>query len=254
MNTSNRCAWRIAALLFLGGQGSLALAQFTVSATAGYTEGHFRQAQVAEMQSFTPTVAYAGADWSARLSTPHHQVRGPANVIVGLGRVERGIRTYGKESGFGDPQLEFSYTLRAADDRSSGHEIALECKPGMIDPGRLGSGRTDVGVRWGTYRAWRDMSVFLHLGFRSLGNPGGWDLRNYIHGTIGWKKAATRDTSVGFAYTGSSKTSHQTTPQGQIMAFASRHFGAYECQASLLGGASRSSPSFGAMFTLSLGL
>ncbi len=73
-------------------------AQVSVTATTAYAEGRFGETQTTEVFGVAPAVEYLRGHWSAAFRS-HYHVRGPENVISGIGRVENRRRAFGDESG-----------------------------------------------------------------------------------------------------------------------------------------------------------
>ena len=232
-------------------------AEITLWSNADYTAGHFRQTQQTRVSTVTAGVEYAAERWTTRLVVPYVHVNGPDVVVPGVGLVQRPApRGSRHSSGYGDPTLSAQFNVQRGSEDALSFDAGLDLKLGTSNPAdNVATSETDLGLHVDAYRSWDDFTGFATLGYRFVGRPDGWNLRDVVHGTLGWKYRASSASAWGMAYMASSKTSGRTTTQGRMMVFITRRFGrGYDAQLHVLTGASRSSPALGMGLTVNLSL
>lgn len=89
-------------------------------------------------------------------------------------------------SGIGDLQLGASYALPETITDAWLIELSGQVKVPTADRRRgLGTGRTDVGLGIDTSRAFGRIIPFVNVGYRFIGSPSGFDLRNSVSTSAG---------------------------------------------------------------------
>ena len=121
-------------------------------------------------------------------SLPYISIDGPGGVVVGPGGEPLpGVPTQsGKRSGLGDLSLGATYTVPA--EALGGVELGLGGRvklPTSSEDRQLSTGKTDVSLSAEASYAVGKAVPFVNIGYRFLGDPEGFDLRNGPTASIG---------------------------------------------------------------------
>lgn len=229
-------------------------AQFTITTGTDYSTGHYGEGDKTKVFSITNGVQYEHGRWTLKLTTPYLHLSGPGTVVPGIGRVQKvTLPPRRDESGYGDTTLTASYVAHQTADGLFTVAVGGEVKFGTADSGKgLGTGQDDFTVHTDGYWTHGQLTTFVTLGYRKLGDPPGSDLLNPIYGTVGWSFQANKETSFGLMYSASEKSSASSSSQAEVIAFATRKFGAaWNSQLYLMAGTTKASPDLGGGLSLS---
>src|SRR5215471_16743727 len=144
---------------------ALALSMANQSATAAdpnpwglgvgfdYSSGTYGESQSTDILYIPVIGKYEIEDWSFKLTVPYISVRGPGNVIPGLGEVNRTPATVTTQSGLGDIVAAATYILYAGDASAPGWDLTGKIKFGTADANKgLGTGENDYSVQVDVYK------------------------------------------------------------------------------------------------------
>jgi hypothetical protein len=175
----------------------LTRAQFSLSSGFDYTSGDYGLSEDTRMFTVPFTATYVSDQWTFRASLPYLRISGPAYVVPDLGQVG-GLRPVSTtESGLGDLVLSGSYALPTAANRPA-FDLTAKVKLGTADEARgLGTGENDVYVQGDVYQVYGDIAPFATLGYRFLGDPSGFRLKDGFYASAGVSYRWSEPTRVG---------------------------------------------------------
>jgi hypothetical protein len=183
-------------------------AQFTASTDFDYSSGKYGQKIGTEIYTFDVAGEYVYKDWTGKIIVPpYERITGPGGVLPKIGLVKGARRVVGTtqtkktNDGFGDVVLSLSYD--AYHNESNGWDISVtgEVKFGTASASKgLGTGRTDYSPSIDISRTIGKYTPWISFGYRHVGKPAGFQLRDYYYGSIGVTYDLDDDNSMTVAY------------------------------------------------------
>jgi hypothetical protein len=174
-----------------------ARAQLSLSSGFDYTSGDYGLSEDTSIFAVPFTATYVSAQWTFRASLPYLRITGPAYVVPDLGQVG-GLRPVGTtESGLGDLVLSASYALPTVANRPA-YDLTARVKLGTADDAKgLGTGENDFHLQGDVYQVYGDFTPFATLGYRLLGDPEGFRLKDGFFASAGVSYGWSELTHVG---------------------------------------------------------
>ena len=172
----------------------------TVSTGFDYSYGKYGESTTTKVLFIPLTTRWDGDLWNVKLTVPYVRVSGPATVIPELGQVGLPPRpTAAAESGIGDIVLAGSYgVIRNTGFEGPSVDLTGRVKFGTSDFSKgLGTGETDYSTQLDCYQSFGRMTPFGSFGYRVMGDPPGFNLRNHFYTTIGANYRINQRTVVG---------------------------------------------------------
>lgn len=223
------------------------------SAGATYLDGKYGQATDTSIVYAPFTAAYRASTWKIDATVPFLNVRGPGNVVGSGGTpivVGSGSPKVTNRSGLGDVTLGGSVMLPQV---TSLPFLELAGRVKLPTAQRnLGTGQTDVSAQLNAYQVVSPtVTLLASAGYQWLGKSSTYRLKDGALAMVGadFKASKTLDLGVTANYVGSiaQGLSDQITVTPFLSWRADQHWG---LTAYGIGGATRSSPDWGAGFQL----
>jgi outer membrane putative beta-barrel porin/alpha-amylase len=186
-----------------------------------YSSGTYGESQSTDILYIPVIGKYEIEDWAFKLTVPYISVRGPGNVIPGLGEVNRTPTTVTTQSGLGDIVAAATYTLYAGDASAPGWDLTGKIKFGTADANKgLGTGENDYSAQVDVYKSFDRTTVFGTLGYSILGSSATIPLNNVFYAAVGASYKFSDQLSSGLSLYGRQAASSTSGQQGDLTAFA----------------------------------
>lgn len=163
---------------------------FGLSFTTGvdYSSGDYGLAEDTDILVVPFSLRATSGPFAFTASLPYLNISGPGGVVVGPdGQPLPGVPSAsGERSGLGDLTLGANYTLRT--DPSGGLELTLGGRvklPTANQDKQLSTGETDFSVAGEVAYAMGNVIPFASVGYRFLGDPESFNLRNGPTASVG---------------------------------------------------------------------
>lgn len=156
---------------------------FRLSASTGvdYSSGDYGAAEDTEILVIPLVLRATTGDMAFTASVPYIRIDGPAGVVVGPGGEPlpgTGTGT-GVREGMGDLNLGAAYTFTGAERGGVEFTVSGNVKlPTSKDSDQLSTGETDYTIKGEISAPMGSVTPFASVGYRFLGDPEGFDLRN----------------------------------------------------------------------------
>jgi hypothetical protein len=190
-------------------------AQFTASTDLDYSSGKYGQTIRTEVYTYDVSGEYVYKDWTGKIVAPlYEKIIGPGGVLPKIGRVGKVRRVVGftqtkrTNDGFGDVDCTLTYDAYHND--SNGWDISAtgEVKFGTASAAKgLGTGRADYSPSVDISRTMGKFTPWASFGYRYVGKPAGFELRDYWYGSVGVTYDVDDNDSVTAAFDSSERTS-----------------------------------------------
>ena len=229
-------------------------AELRLGVGADYTRGTYGTGSESTTFSIPFTARYELDRWTYKLTVPWLEVKAPANVVPGIGRVDnsgkpkrRNFAGTTSESGLGDIVGAATYNVWYDDDLERGLDLTGRVKLPTADAGKgLGTGSTDFGLQADTYRTFDQLTLFADVGYTFFGHSDYVELKNAINYGIGASRKMNERDSLGASFDGRQKASVGGAPQRELTLFWNRKLERdTRFQAYVLFGFANGSPDFG---------
>jgi hypothetical protein len=190
-------------------------AQFTASTDFDYSSGKYGQKIRTEVYTYNIIGEYAYKDWTGRVVlAPYERITGPGGYLPKVGRVGNVNRVIGftqtkqTNSGFGDVDVSLSYDAYHNDDNGWDITVTGEVKLGTASRSKgLGTGKEDYSPSVSISRTMGKFTPWVSFGYRYVGKPAGFQLRDYYYGSAGVTYYVDDDDSVTVAFDSSERSS-----------------------------------------------
>lgn len=161
---------------------------FSISTGVDYSTGSYGQTEDTDILVVPISARATAGRLSFTATLPYLRIDGPGGVVLGPGGDPLpGVpTTAGVRDGFGDLSLGATYTIPA--DELGGLEIGLGGRvklPTSSQARQLSTGETDVSLSADISYTIGNVIPFVNVGYRFLGDPEGFDLRNGPTASIG---------------------------------------------------------------------
>ncbi len=229
--------------------------EFSLGTGLNYSSGKYGTSTVTKILSIPFTARYDEGPWTLKLTVPYLRVRGPANVIPGIGRFDnsgRRSRRQGQatttESGVGDTVASATYNAYYDSAAKGDIDVTARLKLPTADADRgLGTGSTDESFQIDLYKTAARVTLFGDLGYTFFGHSDFVQLQNAPNygGGASYKLDATN--SAGLSLDARRRVTLGGSPQRELTGFWNRRIDkARRVQAYVLVGLAKGSPDRGA--------
>ncbi|HZE61614.1 MAG TPA: transporter [Burkholderiales bacterium] len=229
-------------------------AELRLGVGADYSRGTYGGSTESSTLSIPFTARYELDRWTYKVTVPWLEVKAPADVIPGLGRVDNSGKSKRRnfagtktETGLGDIVGAATYNLWYDDDLERGLDLTGRVKLPTADAGKgLGTGSTDFGLQADTYRSFDQLTLFAGVGYTFFGHSDYVELKNAVNYGIGASRKMNERDSLGASLDGRQKASVGGAPQREVTFFWNRRADRdTRLQAYVLFGLANGSPDFG---------
>jgi hypothetical protein len=221
---------------------------------ADYTRGTYGTGTETTILSIPFSARYETDRWTYKLIVPWLDVKAPANVVPGVGRVDnsgkpkrRNFAGTTSETGLGDVVGAATYNVWYNEDTEQGIDLTGRVKLPTADAAKgLGTGSTDFGLQADLYRTFDRTTLFGDVGYTFFGHSDYVELKNAVNYGIGASQKMNERDSVGASVDGRQKASVGGAPQRELTLFWNRRLERdMRFQAYVLFGFANGSPDFG---------
>lgn len=197
---------------------------WSLSSGFDYSSGDYGLSEDTRMLAVPLTATYRSDTWTFRASLPYLRVSGPAYVVPELGGVG-GVRPVSTtESGVGDLILSASYALPFREG-SPAFDLSAKVKLGTADDAKgLGTGESDFYAQADVYQVFGDFAPFGTLGYRVLGDPAGFDLKDGLFAAAGVSYRWSEPTRIGGVFDWRQRTVDGGDAAFEFTAFVTHRF------------------------------
>src|SRR3954470_16778487 len=229
-------------------------AELRLGVGADYSRGTYGTGSQSSTLSIPVTARYELDRWTYKVTVPWLEVKAPADVVPGLGRVDNSGKSKRRnfagtktESGLGDIVGAATYNLWYDDNLERGLDLTGRVKLPTADAGRgLGTGSTDFGLQADANRTFDQLTLFADLGYTFFGHSDYVELKNAVNYGIGASRRMNERDSLGASFDGRQKASVGGAPQRELTFFWNRKLERdMRLQAYVLFGLANGSPDFG---------
>jgi hypothetical protein len=190
-------------------------AQFTASTDLDYSSGKYGQKIRTEIYTYDVSGEYVYKDWTGKIVLPlYENVTGPGGVLPKIGRVGKVNRVIGftqtkrTNDGFGDVDVSLTYDAYHNDNNGWDISVTGEVKFGTASAAKsLGTGRADYSPSVAVSRTMGKFTPWVSFGYRRVGKPAGFQLRDYWYGSAGVSYAIDDNDSVTVSFDSSERSS-----------------------------------------------
>jgi hypothetical protein len=226
-------------------------AQFTAATDLDYSSGKYGQQIRTEIYTYDVSGEYTYKDWTGKIVLPlYERITGPGGVLPKIGRVGKVNRVIGftqtkkTNDGFGDVDVSLSYDAYHND--NNGWDITLtgEVKFGTASASKgLGTGRTDYSPSVEISRTMGKFTPWVSFGYRRVGKPAGFQLRDYWYGSAGVTYDIDDNDSVAASFDSSERSSLGSNVDNDASIEVSRQLDkSWSVDLTVLGGLSTAAP------------
>src|SRR2546423_5927557 len=167
-------------------------AELRLGVGADYSRGSYGTGSQSSTFSIPFTARYELDRWTYKVTVPWLEVKAPADVVPGVGRVDnsgkpkkRNFAGTKTESGLGDIVGAATYELWYDDNLERGLDLTGRVKLPTADAGKgLGTGSTDFGLQADTYRTFAPLPLFAAGGPTFFRHPAYVGLTDAAHPRI----------------------------------------------------------------------
>lgn len=257
MAVRSKTKYLAAGVIMLAAQASWAEeGAWTVGTGYNFSSGKYGTSTTTDITSVPLTAAYEQGPWTMKLSVPYVSIDGSSDVVVGIGRPNRGqgvgsggttTTTRRTESGLGDVTAAATYNFFNDAAAQMGADVTAKVKFGTADEAKgLGTGENDYSLALDVYKRIDRWTVFGGVGYSVLGSSSDIKLDNVFNANAGAAYKVSDQGSAGMAYDYRQKTSSGGDEQSEMTAFYSHRFDkSWKGQAYVLSGFSDGSPDWG---------
>ena len=166
----------------------------TLASGFDYSRGDYGFPTKTEVLSFPLDLGYESGAWLWRASFSHLTIKGPA-AIVGDGAAAR--PTANSESGVGDIYLGVTYRSAAPAFGQIHVDPTVRVKlPTASETRGLGTGQTDIYSQLDVYRTYGEVTPYVTVGYRVLGDNATYQLHDGLYASAGAHFRASTATIV----------------------------------------------------------
>jgi hypothetical protein len=186
-----------------------------------YSSGTYGESQSTDILYIPVIGKYELESWVFKVTVPYISVRGPGNVIPGVGEVNRTAGVITTQSGLGDIVAAATYTLYAGDASAPGWDLTGKVKLGTADPNKgLGTGENDYSAQVDVYKVFGSTTAFGTLGYSILGSSATLQLNNVFYAAVGASYKFSDQLSSGLSLYVRQAASSTSGQQSDLTAFA----------------------------------
>lgn len=180
--------------------------QFSLGTGVDYSSGDYGADEDTDILYVPLNARYDTERWFFRLTVPYIRIRGPGDIVLGpdgepIDTGSDGGAARETEDGLGDIVAGVTYNILPPTESGYIADIGAKVKFGTADEDKnLGTGKEDYTVQGDLYKTIGRWTALGTLGYRWLGDPSGFDLKNGFLATIGAIYKFTDDTSGGVLF------------------------------------------------------
>jgi hypothetical protein len=186
--------------------GIAAAGQFSLGTGVDYSSGDYGADVDTDILYVPFNVKYDTERWFYRLTIPYIRIRGPGAIVLGpdgepIDLGPTGVTRRETTDGLGDVIAGVTYNIVPPTETGFIADIGAKVKFGTADEDdNLGTGEEDYSLQGDLYKTVGRWTALGTLGYRWLGDPSGFDLKNGIFGTVGAIYKFTDATSGGLLF------------------------------------------------------
>lgn len=190
-----------------------------------FSTGKFGDSESTDVLYIPATMKVAKGAWSFRLIVPYIRIEGPGTVIGGgdTGPIVRGpdSREVTVEDGLGDIVATAGYGFKK-DIGGVFFDLSAKIKTptGSVAKG-LSTGKADITLQLDAARRFGKLSIFATAGYRFVGEPSAFKLKNTPLGSVGFGYQIVPRVSVGAFFDARGAASPTATDPRELTGFAS---------------------------------
>ncbi len=226
--------------------------QITLTTGVDYSSGNYGGTADTDILYIPVVGKYETGPWTLKLTVPYLRITAPSGgTVVSVdanGRTLRnsvGPRT--TESGMGDVVAGLTYN--ALTDNATGTivDVTGKIKFGTADETKgLGTGEADYALQADAYKTYGKTTALATLGYRIMGDPAGYNLKDVWYGSVGGAYKFSGDTSGGLILDLRQPTTSTGEQMREVTAYMTQKLGGgYKLQLYGLTGFTNASPDWG---------
>lgn len=167
-----------------------------------YSSGSYGEPEKTEILYVPLSLRVEDGPWTLRAVLPWLHVSGPSLILDGgdsSGGV--GTRTNASDSGLGDMSLSAMYSFEQfyAQDLFLDVTARVKIPTASLEAG-LGTGEPDAALQFDVAKAFGPFIPFATIGYRWVGVPDGFKLRNTAYGSVGLQYSWSDRVATGLSY------------------------------------------------------
>jgi outer membrane putative beta-barrel porin/alpha-amylase len=226
--------------------------KWTLSTGATVTSGDYGSSDTTEMYYLPVTLKYKTKKWKMKLTVPYLKIKGPQNVVRGIGEVGPPTTQQSTNEGLGDIIFSAGYQLFYLPESKTLLELTGKVKFGTADENKnLGTGKNDYSISLGFYKLMGDFTPYATIGRRFYNEPSDYVLDDVFFGSVGLGYKVSKKTSVGINLYMKEKTASTRTSIRQLSSYLSYKVDkSWKLQGYLINGLSENTPDLGGGFSL----
>lgn len=168
-----------------------------------YSSGSYGETEKTDIVYVPLSLRVEDGPWTLRAVVPWLHVSGPSLILDGAngGGDGVGTRTNASDSGLGDISLSAMYSFEQFYEQDLFLDVTARVKipTASLDAG-LGTGEPDAALQFDVARAFGPFIPFATVGYRWVGVPDGFSLRNTAYGSVGLQYSWSDRVATGVSY------------------------------------------------------
>ena len=226
--------------------------KLSLSTGATVTSGDYGSSETTEMYYLPVTLKYKTKKWKVKLTVPYIKIKGPQNVVRGIGEVGPATTTQSTNEGLGDITFSARYQLFYFPKTKTLLDVAGKVKFGTADEDKnLGTGKNDYSLSLGLYKLMGNFTPYAIFGRRFYNEPSDYVLDDVFFGSAGLGYKVSKKTSIGINLYMKEKTASTRTSIRQLSSYLSYKVDKnWKVQGYLINGLSENTPDLGGGFSL----
>lgn len=226
--------------------------RLSLSTGATVTSGDYGSSETTDMYYLPVTLKYKTKKWHVKFTVPYIKIKGPQNVVRGIGEVGPPTTQQSTNEGLGDVILAARYQLLYFPKTKTLLDVAGKVKFGTADEDKsLGTGKNDYAVSLGLYKLIGGFTPYVIAGRRFYNEPSDYVLDDVFFGSAGLGYKFSKQTSVGINIYMKEKTASTRTSIRQLSSYLSYKLDKnWKLQGYIINGLSENTPDLGGGFSL----
>lgn len=224
-----------------------ALAKDIYSFTTGfeYTTGKYGRTESTDILYIPFTGKRQSDKLTLKLTVPYIRVTGTGGVILNVGQAGQAGAIRSTQSGMGDITGSAAYNIYAKGPRLV--DVVGKVKLGTADSSKgLGTGENDFAAQVDGYQLVNRTTFFASAGYKVMGQPTGYILRDVMYGSIGASQKLSNESSAGLMLDVAQSSNANRSNRQELIAYATHKISPdLKVQGNLIKGLSNNSADFG---------